>query len=102
VVGGLILAPSLGLLFRLVLAGSLDPTHQANVPVKPPSDRHTPRSGRLAQLAIGCLLVGLVLLTLANPDAAHIVGVTALLTAAVLGFAAAAPDQTTLDDTPPR
>jgi cytochrome d ubiquinol oxidase subunit II len=98
VLGGLILAPSLGLLFRLVLAGSLDPTHQPTVPLTPPSARHTPRSGRLAQLAIGCLLVGLVLLTLADPDAAHVVGVIALLTAAVLGFAAVAPDQTTLDD----
>ena len=102
VLGGLILAPSLGLLFRLVLAGSLDPTHQPTVPLTPPSARHAPRSGRLAQLAIGCLLVGLVLLTLADPDAAHVVGVIALLTAAVLGFAAVAPDQTTLDDAPPR
>jgi len=102
VLGGLILAPSLGLLFHLVLAGNLDPTHQPTVPLTPPSARHAPRSGRLAQLAIGCLLVGLVLLTLADPDAAHIVGVIALLTAAVLGFAAVAPDQTTLDDAPPR
>jgi cytochrome d ubiquinol oxidase subunit II len=100
VLGGLILAPSLGLLFRLVLVGSLDATHQPAVPLTPPSTRPRPRSGRLAQLAIGCLLVGLVLLTLADPDAAHVVGVIALLTAAVLGFAAVAPDQSTLDDAP--
>ncbi|HEX4019123.1 MAG TPA: cytochrome d ubiquinol oxidase subunit II [Frankiaceae bacterium] len=101
-VGGLILAPSLGLLFRLVLAGGLDPTDQPDVPVTQASARHTKSSGRLAQTAIGCLLVGVVLLTLADPGAAHVVGVIALLTAAVLGFAAVAPDQTALDDAPKR
>ena len=98
VVGGLILAPSLGLLFRLVLAGRLDPTRRPTVTVTPTKTARSRRPGRLAQLAIGCLLVGLVLLTLAEADAAHIVGVIALLTAAVLGFAAVAPDETALDD----
>jgi cytochrome d ubiquinol oxidase subunit II len=90
VVGGLILAPSLGLLFRLVLRGALDPgTLAADVP--PILNRAAPNRTRAARLAAGCLVIGVILLTLADRDVAHAVGVVALLTAGVFAFGAVAP-----------
>jgi cytochrome d ubiquinol oxidase subunit II len=92
VVGGLILAPSLGLLFRLVLMGGLDPTH--NPPQAVPSSIDAtpkPHRARTARLAAVCLVVGVVLLTIAERQTAHAVGVLALLAAGVLTFIAVAP-----------
>ena len=92
VLGGLILTPSLALLFRLVLVGGFDPGPQQ--PPSPPPDRPLhPRSTRnSARLAGMCLLAGLVLLTLLDNATAHVFGVLALLATAVLAFAAVAPD----------
>jgi cytochrome d ubiquinol oxidase subunit II len=92
VLGGLILAPSLALLFRLVLVGGFDPGAQR--PGSPPPDGPLrPRSaGKSAPLAGICLLAGFVFLTLLDDATAHVFGVLALLAAALLAFAAAAPD----------
>ncbi len=91
--GGVILAPSLGLLFRLVLTGGLDP-HNAPAPVAA-APREVPTRaadhGNAARLALACLLAGVVLLTVVDAGAAHVFGVLALLAAAVLAFRAVAP-----------
>jgi cytochrome d ubiquinol oxidase subunit II len=92
--GGIIVGPSLGLLFRLALTGVFDPIH--NGPrVMPPRDgsRAQPRLGRPARAAAASLVAGFILLTLSDADAAHAVGVLALIAAAVLAFQAVAPDQ---------
>jgi cytochrome d ubiquinol oxidase subunit II len=100
--GGVILAPSLGLLFRLTLTGRFDPSHGAEpapalASVRP--QRTNPR--RSARLAGGCLVAGVILLTLADTGVAHVFGVLALLAAAVLSFAAVTPDELA-DDRDPR
>jgi cytochrome d ubiquinol oxidase subunit II len=100
--GGLILAPSLGLLFRLMLAGRLDPPHAPPAAVLPAAGLVPAKANRTrsARLAAACLLVGVILLTIADADPAHIVGVIALLTAAVLTFAAVAPGDLADDVSP--
>jgi cytochrome d ubiquinol oxidase subunit II len=109
--GGIILAPSLALLFRLTLAGRFDPSHGAEWAAEPPAVHPVAaspaRSARLAadrpatgRLAGGCLLAGVVLLTIADAGVAHAFGVLALLSAAVLGFAAVTPGDLTEDGHP--
>ena len=97
VAGGLILAPSLGLLFRLVLTGGFDPRAR---PAPPPAGR-TPRYGGAgvgsARLALTCLVTGFLLLTVLENGVAHGFGVVALLAAATLAFRAVGPAD--LDDT---
>jgi cytochrome d ubiquinol oxidase subunit II len=95
VAGGVILAPSLGLLFRLVLTGGLDP-QQAPAP-EPASRPRQAGSGDRARRAAGpalvCLLAGVVLLTGLDAGVAHVFGVLALLAAGLLGFAAVTPGE---------
>jgi cytochrome bd ubiquinol oxidase subunit II len=93
--GGLILAPSLGLLFRLMLTGRLDPHHVPKaVGVRPPGSRRSgARAGATARLALACVVAGVLLLTVLDAGAAHVFGVLALLAAAVLAFAAVTPDE---------
>jgi hypothetical protein len=93
VIGGLILAPSLGLLFRLVLAGGFDPDAPESSPPAPPSRPARDRpSGGYARLAGVCAVAGVVPLTVLEGAAAHAVGVVVLLAGAVLTFAAVSPD----------
>jgi cytochrome d ubiquinol oxidase subunit II len=92
--GAVILFPSLALLFRLVLVGRLDraemiPSRSRSVsPILSASG-----SGLLGRASAGCLLAGVGLLTLAEADWAHGVGVAALLAFVLLGVVAAAPHQ---------
>ena len=107
--GGLILFPSLLLLFRLVLQGRLD--HAADS-AEPAADGLGPTSaepaaarrglapliaaaaaGLLARLAGACLLAGFGLLTVAEAGWAHAIGVVALLSFLLCGFAAIVPAQ---------
>jgi cytochrome d ubiquinol oxidase subunit II len=93
VVGGLILAPSLALLFRLLLTGRLDADH---TDVEPPGGvrtaSHRPGHTALtARSAVALVVIGLILLTIAEPPAAHAAGVAVLLSAALLAFTAVAP-----------
>ncbi len=94
VVGGVILAPSLGLLFRLVLTGGFDPGPERLPGSAAPAGtaRTRPAARHLRPGAI-CLLAGFVLLTLLDSPTAHVFGVLALLAAALLAFAAAVPDE---------
>ena len=89
--GGIILAPSLGLLFRLLLTGGFDrPSERAAAPPD-----HRPRyaaaAGGYARLALACALAGFVLLSVVENGTAHVFGVLTLLTAAALAFRAVGP-----------
>jgi cytochrome d ubiquinol oxidase subunit II len=102
--GGLILFPSLALLFRLVLRGRLDHDHgEAAGPLLAASSgsaaeisgplallsASTP--GMLARAAGACLFAGFGFLTIAEAPWAHTIGVLALFGFMVCGFLAAAP-----------
>ncbi len=91
-VGALILFPSLAILFRLALTGRFDPGPPPASTVDTRGARR-PQARRSARLALGLVVVGVVLLTIATPAAAHGVGVVCLLAGSIAAFAAVAPDQ---------
>jgi cytochrome d ubiquinol oxidase subunit II len=88
--GGVIVFPSLALLFRLTLSGRFD-----EVPLRsaaPPANRRPSASqALLMRTAVAALIVGFGLLTVADAGWAHAVGVTALFTFIVAGFLALVP-----------
>jgi cytochrome bd ubiquinol oxidase subunit II len=97
VAGGLIIFPSLALLFRLTLVGTLRGGH-GDHPVAsdapPPSARTliaVSTQGLLGRAAIACLVIGFGFLTVLNPGWAHVIGVLALAGFIVLGFVALLP-----------
>jgi cytochrome bd ubiquinol oxidase subunit II len=97
--GGLILFPSLALLFKLALSGHFDEGESPPVPGRlVGSLLSTSAPGLLARAAGACLLAGLGFLTLAEAGWAHAVGVIALLAFIVLGFLADAPAQLAATD----
>lgn len=82
-VGAVILIPSLGLLFSLVLHGRFDDAPEASDETRSPSTaRHLP----LLPVAIACLVVGVVSTVGLDSPWGRIVGVPALLAFLVLGF----------------
>ncbi len=94
--GAALLFPSLGLLFGLVLRGRFEdepqdaPRREAPVAVPPspaihPLGAHT---GMLARTAAAGLLVGIAMLTLAEPGWAHAIGVAGLVVFMLAGFLA--------------
>jgi cytochrome d ubiquinol oxidase subunit II len=92
IIGGAILFPSLLFLFRLSLAGRLQPDRRG------PKQTHTAgadarRPAWAGRAALACFVAGAVLLIFADDDAGHVVGVIAFAAAAVLGFTAVGPDQ---------
>jgi cytochrome bd ubiquinol oxidase subunit II len=90
--GVLVLAPSLALLFGLALRGRFDaeaaapPTAQPR-PLEPASQR------RLLGLSAGCLAVGVVCLTILEPGWAHAIGVVGLFGFIGAGFVAVASSE---------
>jgi cytochrome d ubiquinol oxidase subunit II len=94
--GALILFPSLGLLFRLVLGGRLDRDAARDARRDPgPATAAALLSpslapGLLARAAGACLLAGFGFLTIAEAGWAHAIGVVALFGFMVCGVAAAA------------
>jgi cytochrome d ubiquinol oxidase subunit II len=98
--GGAILFPSLGLLFRLTLAGALD--HEQHTPaVRAPTAAlllSASAPGLLARSAGACLLAGLAFLTVAEASWAHALGVAALFAFILTGFLAAVPTETAKRD----
>jgi cytochrome d ubiquinol oxidase subunit II len=99
--GGLILFPSLALLFRLVLRGRLDYGEDADrAPAPAASDGRgltqllaVSSSGLLTRVAGACLLIGFGTLTIAEAGWAHAIGVVALLGFICAGFLAIVPAQ---------
>jgi cytochrome d ubiquinol oxidase subunit II len=92
--GGVILFPSLGLLFRLVLIGQLD--HERPQPLSRQSPRavlSASRTGLLARLAGACFLIGFGCLTIADARWAHAIGVFGFLGFGVAGFFALVADE---------
>jgi cytochrome bd ubiquinol oxidase subunit II len=89
-VGAVVLFPSLVLLFRLTLAGRFDPTTQGPPPA-PGAPVSRERRKHAAQTAIGFLIAGVVLLTIAEPAVAHIFGLIFLGIAMFAGFRAVGP-----------
>ncbi|GAA1842600.1 cytochrome d ubiquinol oxidase subunit II [Asanoa iriomotensis] len=89
-VGAVVLFPSLALLFRLTLAGRFDPTSEGP-PVVPGAPVTRERRKHAAQTAIGFLIAGVVLLTIAEPELAHLFGLIFLLVAMLAGFRAVGP-----------
>ncbi len=99
--GGAILFPSLAVLFRLLLRGQFDPGGDG--PEQPaPQVRGIARqslAGVLGRSAGACLIAGIGLLTIAESEWAHAIGVVALLAFVVVGFAAIRPAElATADD----
>jgi cytochrome bd ubiquinol oxidase subunit II len=86
--GGVILFPSLALLFRLTLGGQLayaEPTgDEQNTPVARP----LPTSGRGARLATASLLAGIGFLTIADAGWAHAIGVACFFSFLAFGYRA--------------
>jgi cytochrome bd ubiquinol oxidase subunit II len=94
IVGGAILFPSLGLLFRLVLGGRLD--YAESMPTSTTPRRavlSASAPGLLARSAGACFIAGLGFLTAADADWAHAIGIASLLAFIVLGFLAVAPSE---------
>ncbi len=97
--GGAILAPSLALLFRLVLGGRLDhgvPASAADAAPAPPgsvSRQIVAASGHglVARAAGAAFLIGFATLTLADAGWAHVIGVLSFFCFIGLGFIAVAP-----------
>ncbi len=91
VAGGIILFPSLVVLFRLTLGGRLGTGESA---ADATAERHpVPGAGsRVARSAVALLVVGLGFLTLANPGWAHVIGACALLAFAALATRALISD----------
>jgi cytochrome d ubiquinol oxidase subunit II len=85
--GGIILFPSLAVLFRLLLAGDLEGDQQAVG--TPAAKRRLSPSGSIAtRAAVACLIAGIGFLSLADAGWAHAIGVTSLFAFAVLGSTA--------------
>lgn len=97
VVGGLIIFPSLALLFRLTLVGTLRGGHGSEPTASdptPPSARAivaVSTQGLLGRAALACLVAGFGFLTVLDPGWAHVIGVLALVGFVVLGFVAVLP-----------
>jgi cytochrome bd ubiquinol oxidase subunit II len=97
VAGGVILFPSLALLFRLTLAGHLGATEQAEKRAerRGPPPRAGSRTGRLAGAS---LVAGIGFLTIADAPAAHAAGIVFFLLFVAFGFRAALPLDLGLDE----
>ena len=86
-VGGAILFPSLGLLFRLALTGrfaAAERTQQESAG----EDLLAPTTGPPARAAIACLIAGCGLLNIADASWAHAIGVLCLTAFVVFAFGA--------------
>ena len=87
IAGGIILFPSLALLFKLTLAGQLVHADEPHTTTRTELPRPDGSSIVLqARVAAACLVVGIGLLTLADTGWAHAVGLASLFGFVILGF----------------
>jgi cytochrome bd ubiquinol oxidase subunit II len=93
VAGGMIVFPSIALLFRLTLVGTLRGPAAARPPaaVAPRDLLAASAQGLLVRAALACLVAGFGLLNVLDPGWAHALGVLALVGFVVLGFLATLP-----------
>jgi cytochrome d ubiquinol oxidase subunit II len=92
VAGAVVLFPSLGLLFSLVLRGRFDEGEPGERPAVRGGDvMRASRPGLLGRAAVACLLAGVGFLNVAEAGWAHAIGVTAFVAFVVLGFLALVP-----------
>jgi cytochrome d ubiquinol oxidase subunit II len=91
VAGGLILVPSLGVLFRLLLLGELDHGSAEGASELPPGSSVERNPALIGRLAAALLVAGVGLLNVAQAGWAHAIGVACLLGFVATGFAAAVP-----------
>jgi cytochrome d ubiquinol oxidase subunit II len=91
VAGALVLFPSLGLLFSLVLRGRFDEARPVEVPVRSGDVLRASRPGLLVRSALACLVAGFGFLNVADAGWAHAIGVAAFAGFVVLGFLALVP-----------
>jgi cytochrome d ubiquinol oxidase subunit II len=95
--GGIIVFPSLALLLRLALGGHLVAHYEGDGTAEhpstpPPADVMVPVDpSRAARIAIGCLVAGVGLLTVADAAWAHAIGVVMLFAFVAAGFLGLAP-----------
>jgi cytochrome d ubiquinol oxidase subunit II len=90
--GGAILFPSLLLLFRLMLAGTLDAHSSAAAPTPSPADLLiASRAGIAARTSAAAFVAALGFLTAADAAWAHTIGLLCLLVFLVAGFIALTP-----------
>jgi cytochrome bd ubiquinol oxidase subunit II len=91
-VGGLLLFPSLALLFRLTLGGELRGSGPGSVEAPVDSRRRALANVRLdARLSVAFLVAGIAFLTVANAGWAHAIGVACFFGFILSGFRAALP-----------
>jgi cytochrome bd ubiquinol oxidase subunit II len=89
--GGMILFPSLGVLFRLLLHGQLDQASPEHGHEPPAGRTFDARRGPIGRVAAALLVAGFGLLNVAEAGWAHAIGVACLLGFVVTGFVAAVP-----------
>jgi cytochrome d ubiquinol oxidase subunit II len=91
--GAVVLFPSLGLLFSLVLRGRFDQERPAVVEgdASPRAVLRVSRPGLLARSAVACLVAGIGFLNVAEAGWAHAIGVASLAAFLVLGFLTIVP-----------
>jgi cytochrome d ubiquinol oxidase subunit II len=99
--GSLILVPSLGLLYSLLLSGRFDdrPEPARAAEVAAAAARGSPRASLLLPAALGCLAIGVLATVPVSSNWGRIVGVPFLLAFVALGFAALATALTAEDAT---
>ena len=98
--GAVILLPSLGLLFALLLRGGFDPGQAGRGVARAPAPHAVIASsaaGLAGRLAVACLIAGIGLLTVAEAGWAHAIGVVSLLAFVVAGFVAVRPAELARD-----
>jgi cytochrome d ubiquinol oxidase subunit II len=91
VAGGVILFPSLGVLFRLLLRGELDHASEEGGIGPPPGTPIHMRPALMGRLAAALLSAGFGFLNVAEAGWAHAIGAACVLGFVATGFAAAVP-----------
>jgi cytochrome d ubiquinol oxidase subunit II len=91
--GGVLLFPSLGLLFRLFLGGHLGESPAEAEPQRPHSTRTVRRSVRpgAARLALAAFVAGVILVVFIDVMWGQLIGAACLLGSVILGFVAVDP-----------